>query len=108
MRKKWYLVRVDIDMSVRDPLSHDFATSGVYHVEFLAKCSYNTKQSDSLARWWLEWRGFKTLPGVDIDLEPRRTEFRPNRTVNLAQYTPFGTQSTSSIPRCICWVRSNT
>ena len=90
MRKKWYLVRVDFDMSAQDPLSRDFATSGVYYVEFLAKCSSDSKQSDSLARWWLEWRKFKTLPGGDIDLEPRRTEFRPNRTVNLAEYTPFG------------------
>ena len=78
-------------MSAQDPLSCDFATSGVYYAaEVLAKCSYDTRNSDSLARWWLEWHSFKTLPSGDIDLEPCRTEFRPNRLVNLAQYTPFG------------------
>ena len=90
MKKKWYLVRVYTNMSARDPLSRDFATSGVYYIEFLAKCSYDTRKFDSLPRWWLEWCGFTTLPGGDIDLEPRHTEFRPDRTVNLAQCTPFG------------------
>ena len=34
MKKKWYLVRVDTNMSARAPLSRDFATSDVYYVEF--------------------------------------------------------------------------
>jgi len=90
MKKKWYLVRVDTNMSARDPLSRDFATSGVYYVEFLAKCSYDTSKSDSLSRWWVEWRKFTTLSNGDIDLDSHRTEFRPNKSVNLSQFTPFG------------------
>ena len=90
MKKKWYLVRVDTKMSARDPLSQVFATSGVYYVEFLTKCSYDTRKSDSPSRWWVKWHGFTTLSNGDIDLEPCRTEFRPNRTANLVQFTPFG------------------
>ena len=77
-------------MSTHDPLSRDFATSGVYYVEFLAKCFYDTRKSDSLSRWWVEWHGFTTLSNGDIDLEPRCTKFCPNRSGHLAKFTPFG------------------
>ena len=103
MKKKWHLVQVDIVMTAGDPLSRDFATSGVNYVEFLAKCSYDTSKSDYSACWWVKWRFFTTLPNGDIDLKPIALSFVLTVQSIWPNSPRLVTLSTYLILQCICW-----
>jgi len=53
MIRCWYLIRVWLDGSVA--LNTDFASTGQYYCEFLAKHKDDANCSDKISRWWPNW-----------------------------------------------------
>eukprot|EP00978_Attheya_sp_CCMP212_P014941 scaffold38308_cov34-Attheya_sp.AAC.7 len=60
LRPHWYLVQADlVDTAVSLP---DFATTGMYSVNFLTRHSDNNHLSDSSTQWWPEWHNNTNPP----------------------------------------------
>lgn len=76
VKKKWYLVRVDMETCDEVEEARNCKTSGRYYVEFYTKAHSDLSKPDSQSRFWLIWNTFAFKRGEMVIGNAR--EFDPN------------------------------
>ncbi|KAL3794677.1 hypothetical protein HJC23_010105 [Cyclotella cryptica] len=76
VKKKWYLVRVDLETCYDLEEAQNCKTSGRYYVEFYSKANSDQSKPDSQSRFWMIWNRFAYKRGEMVI--GHATEFDPN------------------------------
>jgi len=89
MQARWYLVRVDFDLS-------DNKEKGEYFCTFFQKHPNDATLPDNRARWWPEWRELEWDASNEFFEFGRRILFGPSSKPDTNKYGLFGTDITLS------------
>ena len=84
MKRKWYLVKVDLEASEQS--CAEFASTSLYYCSFLAKHPADMNKSDEYSRWWPDWYKYSRDSVTNDIIYGYRMLFRPSMNPDPAKY----------------------
>lgn len=88
LRPKWFLVQVDMDLTLANDVS--FASTGIYVCSFLARHPSDITKTDERSRWWPDWYSY-TCQSDGTIIYGKRVLFRPNIIPDSSKYILWAT-----------------
>ena len=84
MRRRWYLVQVDLDAS--KSICSTYIKDLSYYCHFLAKHPNDKNKSDEYSRWWPDWYKYSRDSITSDIVFGDRILFRPSQQPNADKY----------------------
>ena len=84
MRRRWYLVKVDLEASEQSCAA--FASTSLYYCLFLAKHPADMNKSNEYSIWWPDWYKYSRDSVTDDIIFGDRILFRPSVNPDPGKY----------------------
>ena len=99
LQPRWYLVQVDMECTMCNPFSQNFAMTGQYYVHFQRGYFDNVACSNLTSCWWPIWHEY-TIADDDIIDYGKLVNIRPHVKPNHTKYIAWSDVVPLSSPEC--------
>ena len=96
---RWYLVQVNMECTLHDPMSQHFTTSGQYYVHFQHWHLDNVACNDLTSRWWPIWHEYTIADDTIIDYG-KSVNIRPHVMPDHTKYIAWSDVVPLCSPEC--------